>query len=77
MCRVLGVSASGYYAWLRRGPSPRARRDAELAARIETMLQKIFGDPVRSKEIGELAPALTSLLTAPCVTDCSWSGSDT
>ena len=46
-------------------------------AKIETMLQEIFGDPVRSKEIGELAPALTSLLTAPCVTDCSWSGSDT
>ena len=37
MCRVLGVSASGYYAWLRRGPSPRARRDAELAARIEAI----------------------------------------
>ena len=37
MCRVLGVSASGYYAWLRRGPSPRARRDAGLAARIEAI----------------------------------------
>ena len=37
MCRVLGVSASRYYAWLRRGPSPRARRDAELAARIEAI----------------------------------------
>ena len=37
MCRVLGVSASGHYAWLRRGPSPRARRDAELSARIEAI----------------------------------------
>ena len=37
MCRVLGFSASGYYAWLRRGPSPRSRRDAELAARIEAI----------------------------------------
>lgn len=34
MCRVLEVSASGYYAWLKRGPSRRAKRDAELTERI-------------------------------------------
>ena len=34
MCRVLEVSPSGYYAWLRRGASARSRRDAELSARI-------------------------------------------
>jgi putative transposase len=34
MCRVLGVSTSGYYAWLRRPPSTRARADAQLTARI-------------------------------------------
>jgi putative transposase len=34
LCRVLGVSASGYYAWVRRGASQRARRDAELLAQI-------------------------------------------
>lgn len=33
-CRVLGLSRSGYYAWLRRPPSARARRDAELSAQI-------------------------------------------
>jgi len=30
MCRVLGVSTSGYYEWRNRGPSARARQDAEL-----------------------------------------------
>ena len=34
LCRVLEVSASGFYAWLRRAPSERARRDGELAERI-------------------------------------------
>jgi len=35
MCRVLEVSTSGYYEWLKREPSPRARRDAELMERIK------------------------------------------
>jgi putative transposase len=34
MCRVLGVSASGYYAWAGRRPSRRAERDAALLERI-------------------------------------------
>jgi transposase InsO family protein len=34
MCRVLGVSPSGFWAWLGRGPSARAVRDAELAEAI-------------------------------------------
>ena len=34
MCRLLGVSASGYHAWRRRPPSARSRRDAVLLTRI-------------------------------------------
>ena len=34
MCDVLGVSRSGYYAWCKRGPSARDRRDAELSNMI-------------------------------------------
>lgn len=34
MCRVLGVSTSGYYAWSARQPSARARSDAALKERI-------------------------------------------
>jgi len=35
MCRVLGVSPSGYYAWRKRPLSPRARAAVELTAQIE------------------------------------------
>ena len=34
MCRVLGVSRSGYYSWCQRGESPRARRSRELLCRV-------------------------------------------
>jgi putative transposase len=35
MCRVLGVSSSGYYAWRSRQPSKRSREDQTLCRRIE------------------------------------------
>ncbi len=34
MCRVLGVSPSGFWAWSKRPPSERARADAALTAEI-------------------------------------------
>lgn len=37
MCRVLEVSTSGYYAWLKRPPSKRAMQDIWLTERIETV----------------------------------------
>ena len=37
MCRVLGVSTSGYYAWLRRRLSARARENEMLRKRIATI----------------------------------------
>lgn len=42
-CRVLGVSPSGYYAWLRREPCARARRDEELKGRIRAIHGKSRG----------------------------------
>lgn len=43
MCRVLGVSKSGYYASLTRAPSPRARDDEHLASLVETSFRKARG----------------------------------
>jgi putative transposase len=37
VCRVLEVSTSGYYGWLKREPSTRAQRDAELTGKIEAI----------------------------------------
>ena len=40
LCRVLGVSPSGYYAWCQRGPSERATADQALLARMRTIHQE-------------------------------------
>lgn len=48
MCRVLGLSPSGYYAWLKRPPSARALRDEELKERIKmiyTENRRVYGRP--------------------------------
>ena len=43
MCRMLEVSTSGYYAWLEREPSARARSDAAVLERIRAIHQKSRG----------------------------------
>lgn len=48
MCRVLRVARSGYYAWLKRQPSPRACRRASLAAkirRVHEQSRRTYGSP--------------------------------
>jgi putative transposase len=47
-CRVLQVSRSGYYAWLRRPPGPRERRREELAVKIRQVHERnrgVYGSP--------------------------------
>ena len=54
MCRVLAVSASGYYAWRKRPPSARARADAELTTRISAIHQSsraTYGAPRIHEEL--------------------------
>jgi putative transposase len=43
MCRILDVSASGYYAWVTRRPSQRAKQDARLLEHIRTFHQASRG----------------------------------
>jgi len=48
MCRVLDVSRSGYHAWARRPPSPRAVEDARLTERIRVLhklRRGVYGSP--------------------------------
>jgi transposase InsO family protein len=43
MCRVLGVSASGYYAWQGRRVSPRRRQDDALLRQVQAFHQQSRG----------------------------------
>ena len=43
MCRVLGVSPSGHYAWLKRGPSRRAQENEALSKRIAEIHEASHG----------------------------------
>lgn len=48
LCRVMGVSTSGYYDWRERGPSAHARRDQELVGMIRDShfnSHQIYGSP--------------------------------
>ena len=56
LCRVLGLSPSGYYAWLGREPSARARRDAQLTERIKEIWggnYEVYGRPRIHAELRE------------------------
>jgi putative transposase len=48
MCRVLGVSRSGFHAWAKRPASAKARDDARLTERIREIHQvnrRVYGSP--------------------------------
>ncbi len=56
MCRVLGVSASGFYAWLDRAPSARVQSDVRLSEQIKTIHQRsraTYGMPRVRAELAE------------------------
>lgn len=61
MCRLLGVSASGYYAWSRRSPGQRARSDESLGARIAAIHARSRGTYGSPRIQAELAAEGTSV----------------
>ena len=57
MCRVLGVSASGFYAWCKRPDSKRAQRNRVLtvaAAEAHRKSRGTYGSPRLHRELKEL-----------------------
>jgi hypothetical protein len=64
MCRLLGVSSSGYYAWMKRRPSRRAETDAALIGEIRA---------AHAASLGAYgAPRIHAELTAKGMQQC-WS----
>jgi putative transposase len=55
LCRVLGVSPSGYYAWRKRPLSSRARADVELTAEIQGIHRESRGTYGAPRVHAELA----------------------
>jgi putative transposase len=56
MCRVLGLSTSGYYAWEKRGVSRRQREDEELVPKIRASHRAgrgSYGSPSIYKDLRE------------------------
>jgi transposase InsO family protein len=54
ICRVLGVTRSGFYAWMRREPSARQLRREELAEKIIAAHQanrRVYGSPRIHREL--------------------------
>ncbi len=66
-CRVLRVSASGYYAWLRRLPSARSRRHAALSERIRAIHAEsdaTYGSPKVRAELVDQGETISRKLVA-------------
>ena len=56
ICRMLGVSSSGYYAWLNRVPSARAREDLALTKKIRDyhkLSRSTYGAPRIQADLAE------------------------
>ena len=55
LCEVLEVSASGYYAWLNRPPSPRAQRHVQIQQAVQQVHADSYGNYGSYKVARQLA----------------------
>ena len=56
MCRVLNVSPSGFYAWLKRPESPRSKENRRLEAKIRVIFKanrEVYGAPRIHAELAD------------------------
>jgi len=63
MCRTLGVSISGYYAWLSRPPSMRKQADVLLGDRIEAFYHAshcTYGRPNLKADLNEVGISISN-----------------
>ena len=68
MCRVLGVSASGFYAWRERAPSQRSIVNAVMTERIRQIHQdshESYGMPRVRAELIEQGVCIVSVASRP------------
>jgi transposase InsO family protein len=78
MCRLLSVSPSGFYAWLRRKPSERAERDVALASNIVAIHKEsrgTYGSPrihseLRDQDISVSRKRIARLMRENGVVGC-------
>ena len=77
MCRVLGVSPSGYYAWRRREPSARSVSDAQLTAligQVHMWSRGTYGVPRMVRELRARGPHVNRKRVARLMREAGWQG---
>lgn len=72
LCRVLGVSQSGYFAWRNRLPSQRQRQDMVLLAHVRSafaLSNGTYGSPRMTRELQDQGLAVGRRRTARIMRD--------
>ena len=64
LCRVVGVSVSGFHAWLRAIPAVRTRAEAE--AELRGQIDRIFAALVHNSDGGRGAAAIAASQAVRC-----------
>jgi hypothetical protein len=75
MCRLLGVSTSGYYAWASRTPSARDMEDQQLAEHIRAIHKRsrgTYGVPRIHAELQELGVRIARKRVASQIDAFGW-----